>query len=635
MSEEISADDGTEDMGQKLSEITKEAARERLQQLIEWGFGQEDPVLIEALPSVGKSYGAVKWASKTGNPVTILTERHDLYDQYEKWATDDFGLVAWQLPVFQTDCPTVQEEVVELNSDLLSIVSEEGDKEIRDRVLQKYRQGISGRELHQKATTYFDKQLPCQHNGSCPYIEALDRDLEEVDVLIGNFRQAFAERYRKGRYIFFDEFPNSSFIQTFSPQVASETVTRYVSREQELPFEHWEDTLGYNSDNEPAVNEWLKNHNRDRDNRPLYRGENSQIDTRGPLLTEIAARFERLDNGWRRADLGEGRIAVRSPNDETLYLLDPPPIDDTEGVIALDGTPCIEKWKLLLGENLRHRSVFTEREKLEYLREVQNLRFIQTEEGTKPYHGGRSVTPDSDVAFIEAVKQRESQNPSLISSKTAIEDYQERGLDQIINQQEHYNNLKGVNKFGSDSLGIVIGCPQPSDDQIELWGALEGRSITRKEDKNGHKTKGTDLDFGEFGNRILRDTRDNEVFQAAMRFGRDEANGATIYIHTAALPAWIESEKAIPSIHAWDRTKGVTKVVEAIKSRDDWQTSEWKTTKLAESIDSLSRRQVLNVLRDVLEEEGYIQSRRGGRGNGYIWSNDCLDDAGEYGIVDW
>jgi hypothetical protein len=304
-------------------------------------------------------------------------------------------------------------------------------------------------------------------------------------------------------------------------------------------------------------------------------------------------------------------------------------------VIALDGTPCIPKWELLLGEDLQHHSVLSEEEKREYLREVQKLQFVQTTENTKPYHGKGNASEDSDMAFIESVKEREVQEPSLISSKAAIEEYEKRGFKKLIDKQKHYNALKGINLFESDQLGIVIGCPQPSDDNIELWGALAGYSITRKKDQDGNPTAGTDLDFGPFGNQILKDSRENEVFQAAMRFGRDEANSAIIYIHTAAIPDWLELKKDIPSIHAWDKDKGVTKVVNAIKDREGWQTNEWKTTELAESVDNLSKRQVLNVLKDPLQKEGHIQSRRGGRGNGYIWSNVCLEDAGEYGIVEW
>ena len=103
----MSVDDGAESDTGKLEKVTIEAARDRVSQLIEKGFTGDIPALIEALPAVGKSYGVIKWAATSGEPVSIFTERHELYDQYEEWATEEFDLTAQQLPVFHHDCPTV------------------------------------------------------------------------------------------------------------------------------------------------------------------------------------------------------------------------------------------------------------------------------------------------------------------------------------------------------------------------------------------------------------------------------------------------------------------------------------------------------------------------------------------------
>jgi len=58
--------------------VSKEDARKRRDEVIAEAFEERYPVLIDALPSVGKSYGIVRWAAETGNPVSVFTARRDL-----------------------------------------------------------------------------------------------------------------------------------------------------------------------------------------------------------------------------------------------------------------------------------------------------------------------------------------------------------------------------------------------------------------------------------------------------------------------------------------------------------------------------------------------------------------------------
>lgn len=642
MVENTSDEDETAGTGEDLQKVTKTEARARLNHLLNKGFTEDSPALIEALPAVGKSYGVVKWAAQTGNPVTVFTERHELYDQYQDWATNEFDLIARQLPVFHNDCPTVrkiEDTTTESGGFSITPITDTTNAEQwRERVLKKYKQGVSGRELHNRASSYFGEELPCQRNGSCPYIESIESDTGDIDILIGNFRQAFAEQYQEDRYVVFDEFPGENFLQQFSSDSVSKTVNSYVSDTQQLPFQNWRDVLVYNRSGgqDSAVTKWLNSRDRDRDTQPLHRRASSGINAYGPLLTEIVLRFDDLDNGWRRADLGEGQVAVQSSADDEISLLDPPPTDEAEGVVAIDGTPCVEMWELLLNEDLSHHSVFTDGQKREYLRDVLQLQLIQTASTTKPYHSGRSVTPDKDIALIEAVGQREGQKPTVISSKAAISEYDERGVEEIAENHEHYNNLKGSGEFGTVRLGMVVGCPQPGDDRIELWSALAGHSVAAKTDENGDRCTGLDLDFGPFGNLVLEALRENEVLQAAMRFGREEEDnevGATVYIHTAAIPDWVQPEREIPNLHAHSKGEAITQVIKTIKDRDDWQTGQWKNADI--EVEGFSPKSISQSLK-ALSEEGYISSRRGsGRGNPHVWSNERLEEIGTYGFAEW
>jgi hypothetical protein len=114
---------------------------------------------------------------------------------------------------------------------------------------------------------------------------------------------------------------------------------------------------------------------------------------------------------------------------------------------------------------------------------------------------------------------------------------------------EHYGNLKGMNKFEKERLGIILGSPHPGHQEIQMWSAFAGKSAEPKE-VDGKVLEGADTDYGPFGNRVMRTFIHDEVLQAAMRFGREEVNGekgATVYLHTCAFPTWLPIEKQLAS----------------------------------------------------------------------------------------
>lgn len=205
-------------------------------------------------------------------------------------------------------------------------------------------------------------------------------------------------------------------------------------------------------------------------------------------------------------------------------------------------------------------------------------------------------------------------------------------MDSLASKTENYGNLKGSNAFGTTRLGNILGNPHPGDDVIEKWSALAGHSAKRRPGTAGKAT-----DYGHFGNRVMEALVQNEVLQAVMRFGREEKNGekgATVYVHTSALPKWVEPEKRLVSVDSWISQKnGMQQVIEAIYTLDDWQIREWKTGEIADRV-TISERYARKHLK-TLVEQGYLESRTAGRGGAFHFSNICLEKAGEYGHVEF
>ncbi|PHQ46840.1 hypothetical protein DJ68_05120 [Halorubrum sp. C3] len=599
-------------------QLTRQDIHDRLDESIHDAFETEQPTLVEALPAMGKSYSVIKWANSTELPLTIFTSRHELFEQYQGWC-EDRGLSHLQLPAFHRECDSMGE-----------------DYPIEGAIRETYQTGISAAELHRNSKRYFGQKLPCQQGGRCSYMEKRDLEPENFDVLVGHYLQAHNERYVKDRYVAFDEFPGEAYLFEPTHNEATRAITNYLQAEDDLPFSNWKELTRqrYKPEYEEAIKEWKEDF-----------GYLSHIDTRrelqrspdfhahAPLLTYAGLEFELLDNQWEYADLNAGRIAVKSPEDEWSVLI-PPSLYSAESVVALDGTPTISKWRVTLGGRwMEHDEVLdSDSEKREYLRDVLGLTIIQTDAGSKPYQSGKHVNIPQDGTLLEGINEREGSKPALISSKKAIEKYEEAGVDNLIEGALHFGALKGSNEFATTRLGAVIGSPHPPEDEgVERWGALAGEAVERQSDEGDQPSRGTDLDFGPFGNALFYDVVNKEVLQAVMRFGRqeqDDEKGATVYVHTSRLPYWVRPEQRV-EVTPW--SQGMKEVVSAIKSSDKWPEGEWTNSEIAKNV-SVAHRQVGELMKE-LEDEGYVSHWRGGPGNAYHWSNENLEDFTAYGSL--
>lgn len=608
------------------NELSKNDIWDYRDELIQDGFDLPEVAVIEALPATGKSRGSMQWAKDTGHLVTLLSPRHNLLDEeYEPWC-EEFGLSFKRLPSFYRDCGSFEKNK-EGDYKPLNVA----DEDLRD----EYEQGYGGEEVHAR-----NPHSSCQTDGECPYIEGVSFDPSEYDVLLGTYRHAHVNDWTEGRYIVFDEFPGSSFQSTFNGETES-VISAYLQDTDDLPFSNFRDLL-MNRDShgmEDRIEAWKQDlHSSLSDKAHPRKSGNSAAHTHAPLATLALLEGKQLENGWLHADLGVGKKAVLNPNSNNWTFLLPPNLDAAESVIGLDGTPNEALWSQALNENIATLQLMDEEGKREYLQNTLGLRFIQTTERWKSIHSGEGAAPPKDLALIEGIAHRAGETPALISSSKALQQYRQEGLAEITTKTEHYNNLKGMNDFEDERLGIVLGSPHPGDDKIQKWCAFAGKSaeVTTIE---GEELRGPDTDYGSYGNQVMWTFIHDEVLQAGMRFGREESDGekgATVYLHTSAIPTWLPVEKQVPDIHAWTSFKeGMLKTVRAIPEVDDWQSSVWESTDVYPYVSDITKRTVRNCL-DSLVEEGYLKFEgKRGQGTPSHYSNSCLEDAGSFGHVEF
>jgi len=598
------------------TDLTIDAVRDRTAEAIGDAYGSGDRVLIEALPTMGKSYGSVLAAAETGEPVTILTQRghKEQYAQLREWC-DERGLTHKTLPSFTRDCETAN--------------GEHGE-EWADTVRGWYNRGATPKAIHAFAEDVLGRPLPCQAQDGhrCSYAAKWDFDPDTdgsvdpeedapIDVLIGHYAHAHKPKVTTGRTVVFDEFPGGAY-ETELKYDLQRAVSSWLDTVEAIPFESYTDLVENRADESRRADAllWFDEHGTEPDETHVFDDEHAHATAPLAVFTLLAG--EDLGNGYEHADLGDGTRAVFDRASGTVSVLQPPDLDYASGVVALDGTPTKRMWELALGERLNHRAVLQPEERAEYVRDALNLNLVRTTEYIKPYNRREHIHAAEDAALLEAVGEQHGERPGVITSSTAEHEYDAEGVLDLVDETKHYGNVLGSNQFKQKRVGAVIGSNHYGDGYIKKWGGYAGDAVERGEGK------GTDLSYSGFGGDVLQHMREHDTLQAAMRFGRD-GNGAVVYVHTNTLPDWVPV--AAEGRVTRTRSDAERELLEAAA-----ELKEWRTADLADHpAVAVGERQVFNILTD-LAERGVLDREYDGRG--YVWRDDGIHEVNDHGEVE-
>ena len=586
---------------QSDEDLSVDEARDRTTEAIADAYGSGDRVLVEALPTMGKSYGTIKAAAETGEQITVLTGRgnKEQYGQFKQWC-DEFGLSYYQLPSFKRDCETAN-----------------GDHgaEWADTVESWYNRRATPKQIHKKAEGALGERLPCQKEGhTCSYTAKWDFDPDDYDVLIGHYSHAYREdKVVNGRSVVPDEF--HAYETTLGAELQP-AVSYWLDTTPGVPFNSYTDLVENRDDPDRRGEglQWFDEQGVDADEGHVF--DDPKAHAAAPLVVYTLLAGEDLGNGFEMADLGDvGHGAFNRERGE-VSVLQPPDLTYASAVVGLDGTPTKQMWELSLGERLNHRRVLQGSERPEYIQEALNLNLVRTTEYVKPYNNADHVYVDDDTALLEKIGEQHGEKPGLITTSTAEHEYDDAGILDLVADTKHYGNVLGSNEFKSKRVGAVIGSNHYGDDYLKKWGAYAGEAVERNDEK------GSGLSYGGFGDRVLTHMREHETLQAAMRFGRDAA-GAVVYVHTDTLPEWVPIAGEGRVVRTY--SDGEREVVDAAEDLDAWRTST-----IAEQV-SVGERQVFNIL-DRLAERGVVDREFDGRG--YTWQNDGLQEVSDHGDVE-
>lgn len=578
--------------------ITEEEARERALEaartycldMLQSEFESDQPVVFEALMGLGKSRGAVQLAHRLDEPITFLCGRghKGQYQQILEWCKQ-FGLKAKRLPSFHADCETAR--------------GDHGEPD-KNQVQEWHDRGATPADIHNEGSP------PCIKNGDCNYQESKDFNTDEYDVLVGNYTHGYVEGYVEGRTVIIDEFPGESYIQTFSqPQ---KLVSGFL-KNSEIRYNSFTDLLNRRDSGSSFEADFLEATEdvfQPRGSKVVQTNTETQH-AKAPLLTYALLEMEELNSTWEWTQAGKHQIA-HNKDSNTIHLLQPPMFDKAEQVIGLDGTPSIQQWNVALGYHgikdgrLSHRRILSDTEKQKFTQDILDISIIQTTGSVYPYSSGNYVNVDRDTAYLKSIRQKHNSKPQLFTTEAAEKEYDTAGTLNQTSGVEHFGNIRGSNAYTSDRLAVILGSPHFGDTYVEKWCALFGSETTRK-------GKGSDLTYSGYGSDILHQMREQSVAQAIMRVGRD-GDGASVYVHTSAIPEWMPVTQAAESVEVQRWTEKQRRIIEAVEGSGRVTTSELSDHP---KIDS-SHRHVSEVLHH-LAELGHL--KREDTGKGYIWTD--------------
>ena len=606
--EKTSGWDWQHSAAQSDATITVEDARQRTTNAIKDAYESSDRVLIEALPTMGKSYGCIKAAADSDENITVLTGRgnKEQYEQFRQWC-EEHNLDYYTLPSFTRDCLTANGEH-----------GEDWQRKVKDW----YRRGATPQTIHKYAEDVLGRPLPCQeHKGqSCTYAGKWDFNPDKYDVLIGHYTHAHKAKVTQSRTVVFDEFPGDSFENTFGASgILPGAVSSWLQRTEEVPFENWTDLDQNRNDQQRRADALLYFEETGAERDELAVLEDSISHALAPTIVFALLITNDLGNGIERADIRDGgQKAVHNQAKNELSLLTPPDLDYASGVVALDGTPTVDMWEDCLGERLNHREVLQGNERAEYIKEALNLNLIRTSEYIKPYNSAGHVNVEADATLLNEIAALHGETPGVITTSTAEDCYRSAEDTLPIAETKHYGNVLGSNEFKTKRVGAVIGSNHYGDHYIKKWAAYAGEAAERGEGK------GADLDYGEYGNKVLQHMQQHDTLQAAMRWGRD-GNGAVVYVHTDTLPDWVPLAGEGRVLKTW--SDGMRSVIDALERLDSPTTKEIVEYPTVD----ISRQQVFEHC-ETLRDKGVLSRRQNPEdGRGVVWLGDELHRLGEHG----
>jgi hypothetical protein len=647
------SDDGEDREDREDSEaITQHDVYNRVLGTIKEAIDANRDIMVDAIMGSGKTYNSINALAQTDTKGAYFAPRVELYDQAVEYGVD-CGIPEHKikkLPSIKRDCPTWN--------------GEHGE-EWATRIKAQHSQGAFPRDIHEG-----NDDIPCHgDNKTCPYHAKWDFDPDDYQLIVGHYKHSHIPIVTAGRVCIFDEEPSTAFQTRIGGSDLIRSVNTFLSKIESPPVDDFHDLLEARTDHhrkKKALN-WFHASEIDFDFEPdsggvIAHSKNDEpYHAYAPLAVYAMLNAEPIERGcnFERAyipgDIGDAIFFTTSDEHGDYYVefRNTPELEHHRSLIALDGTPLIDdsrpqphkprEWTSALDTTLYHERIMSDEERTRFLEETMNYTFIQTSQYRKPYSSGNYQQPAEDAALLKAVTEKygNGEPPIVFTARKVIKGsndptgqpgYEARGFKQmgLVKDWAWPGAIRGTDRWGTERLAVQLGSSHHGDHEVRRRSAWAGETI----DPQG---KGNDRDYGsKFGNAVHEQMAENQTAQNILRVGRD-GNGATVIIHTSAIPDWVPIHDT-GSVKQW--SNGEKQVYETWRSFSETFTDKGiPTAEIHELLSDLhdnpiSERYVRNVL-SALEDRGLLRrDQSDDDGRKHVWSDTGLRDLTEAECAD-
>lgn len=603
----------------KGSGIDTRLARRRLDSILKEHLTQSNNVVIEAPTSLGKTHAiaTTSWRdypSITGGEPVIhfhrTTEARDAAHQLSR----KHGGQSRVLLGREDACPVAAGDYDK------QISAPNGDDPSEWLDWKCDVQDIPFSKVHEKFKSHAG-DLPCTPCQGATQWAGIPRDEEgraTCDIIHTTTPFAYVPALIENANLVFDEQP--SFIDSFN----------YLSRDQfRLSFSRWVQSLGAASSWEDIVSDVVDgNLDQIQDYKEILSSEPDEdylfsspnAHTGVTAIGRAVLNAEKWSNDRMVGEYEETSVVI--DHQCTLRkVLRKPNFCQARCIIGLDAYPVRELWQLQAVDDITVEKVLSEEERQEWRRNERQLTIRQV--GDNSYHVTNGWYQDSTKEkarrLIEAIRDRHGDEfQSCVCSKSIKSQVQmfmeEAGIEDP--KIMHYGVHKSRNDFRDESVGLVLGCIDPGDDDVFDKLALGGYDAAPEYDETGDDRLtgrgfvGPDSDAAD---AFLASVRRHTIAQAAGRYARspgETGTGATVYVWTDVLPGTMVDD--VTSGVGHEVTEKQQEVYECIREQGDATTSE------IFDVVSSSRPTVLNSL-EKMNTQGVVTVHRGSGPNPNRW----------------
>lgn len=649
--------------------------RGRIRESLHSALRSRTNTLIVAPTGIGKTHeiATTNWSANSevigtpldlGTPIIHISPSRDARDQaHEK--SQEAGVDAHTLKGRQEVCPVARGDY-----DDHFTVYPDGQTPSAWFDLKCEVQGIPFSTAHDDLEK---KQggLPCSTDDACEgakqWIPMFDGSANEFDIVHATDTFVYNTDLIRNRHVVFDEQPrylkqvnkhvtdSSQIGRILTHAHIQDSVTEFLqTHAPNEPIATWEGLMAVQNVDDQEILDNFKRIVEEAEFDQQYYLNSPFLNVSTPTLIRAIINAKDVGNGYRRGEAevryeaewhdSESHTAENSrtitvvfdDSNDIKLIHEPPNLSPARTVIGFDAHPTERLWRANTVSDLKVDDLgLTTEELREWRKAERGLTVYQIGEATRPFTKGwagdtaaeRQRTKDRADAIIQELHQRYgAEFRTAITTKDLEEEVKTMmQVAGVVNPESmHYGETHSRNDFGGESVGLLIGCIDPGDENILTRLALlnltarpcmvetESGEIVREV---GRTFSGPDADAA---TEMLESVREMEVAQAIGRYARDadtHDSRATVYTWSSAIPEAL-LDGIVPGVE--DLLIGKQKeIVKFLSATDGWATKHEIVDGVVgnSDFDSVSEEQVRKTVTE-WEGKGMAKINKGGGYNG-------------------